>query len=106
MKTPEQIADEQLSRFGYSVHDPSRALAAAVITAAIQADRAQRDPNEDGTLHGAAIIALKERSYHAGDTEEGWRASDAAGWIEANPDEFWDSYAGPMLDEIEQECGR
>lgn len=65
---------------------------------AIEADRAQRDLNEDGTLHGAAIIALEDRG-------EGTDLT-AAEWIEANPDEFWETYAGPMIDQIEQEQGR
>ncbi|ALJ19529.1 hypothetical protein [Microbacterium sp. No. 7] len=42
IKTPEQVADEQLSHFGIGVHDPSRAITAAAITAAIKADSAQR----------------------------------------------------------------
>ena len=42
MKTPEQIAEETLTHFGYGVHDPTRVLAEAAILAALKADRAQR----------------------------------------------------------------
>lgn len=43
MKTPEQIADEVLGSLGYSVHDPSRGIAAVAIHKTIEADRAQRN---------------------------------------------------------------
>lgn len=86
-----------ISAFAWALGDPLdfenglREFAAEVI----ELDRAQRDPNEGGTLHGAAIIALKDREFHG--------AERAAEWIENNHDDFWDRYAGPMLDEIEQE---
>lgn len=98
MKTPEQIAAEVAKNRGI----PSWAMRGAdlsadsLMIAAINADRAQRDPNEDGSLHGAAIIALRERPDPA---------ESALDWIEGNPDEFWDRYAGPMLDQIEQNFG-
>jgi len=73
-----------------------------LVARAVEADRAQRDPNADGTLHGAAIIACLDRANNWGvEDEEPYKR--AAQWIEENPDDFWDRYAGPMLDDIERE---
>lgn len=48
MKTPDRIADEALSHFGFGVHDPATGITAAAIIYAIKADRAQRT---DATLN-------------------------------------------------------
>lgn len=107
LKTPEEIARDTLGAdalagVGYEKYLP-------YLIRAINDDRAQRDPNDDGTLHGAAILALNERADNA-DSAEGYddsgTANRAAQWIEDNPDEFWATYAGPMLDDIETEQGR
>ncbi|MGO2188205.1 MAG: hypothetical protein ACTH4Y_08150 [Microbacterium gubbeenense] len=60
---------------------------------------AQRDPNDDGPLHGAAISALRDRGECGGESSDA--AHRAADWIEDAPDEFWDEFAGPMLDDLE-----
>lgn len=59
--------------------------------------------NEDGTLHAATITALKERGemYEPGQRGPLERAVE---WIEQYPDAFWDRFAGPMLDKIEELC--
>lgn len=109
IKTPQEIAAEQMGAFTITdgdVEECSVGFIADAIAEAIEADRKQRDPNEDGTIHGAAIIALGERAESDHDEAEGYEyRGRAAEWIENNPDEFWESYAGPMLDEVERAHG-
>lgn len=74
-----------------------------------EADRAQRaalvaipQREDDGTIHAAFIREFIHRAANEGDDVETSLAASAAGWIEDEPDEFWEEYAGPMLDEIER----
>lgn len=114
MKTPEQIADEAMEAFTLSeseqfedetsdVEECSADYIREQIAAAVRTDRAQSE--RDGTVHAAAIEALKDRADLDHDEAEGYdyrqRAID---WIANYPDEFWDSYAGPMLDQIEADA--
>ncbi len=114
MKTASEIADEVLKDLysipehwhvrdayeGWSLTLPYEEVT-KLIAAAIEADRAQRE--NDGTIHAAVIAALWDRSDD-GDTA-GYDPSPAASgaqWVEDEPDEFWEEFAGPMLDDIER----
>lgn len=77
------------------------------ILGAIKDDRAQHSitPENDGTVHAAVIDALEDRrsGYDMDDDRaERERVIRAVAWIEAEPDEFWGEFAGPMLDDIER----
>lgn len=105
MKTPEQIASKAMEAFTFvdptsdddnDVEERDWFYIRDQIEAAIEADRAQRDDS----VHAAVIGALKDRIDWG--TAERARIERAAVWIEAEPDEFWDRFAGPMLDEIER----
>lgn len=117
MKTPEQIAEETAREFAdiewtaSSLTGPEKASAynttlstvRLAVLAAITKDRAQRDPNEDGSLHGAVILALRDRGEHGGEFADA--VLRAADWVEDEPDEFWDQFGGRMLDELEYRFG-
>ena len=73
MNTPEQIADATLSRFGYSVHDPGRAMAEAAAIAAIEADRAQRERPMSDPLIELREWASTVSQFMAEDKSNDWR---------------------------------
>ncbi|WP_217181593.1 hypothetical protein [Streptomyces sp. AC495_CC817] len=120
MKTPERIAREAMDKhygIGTEWEEPNaygeegftRAQAETdidaddillIIREAIQADRAQRE--NDGSIHAAVIAALTERAENdANDGAEVSYAASAAAWVDAEPDEFWELFAGPLLDDLE-----
>lgn len=108
VKAPAEIARCTFEKLYSANTKACEADVLQMLESAIAADRAQRDPDDDGTIHGAAIMALKERAENADDGEgydDSGRAMRAAEWIDENPDDFWVEFAGPMLDEIEQEHG-
>jgi hypothetical protein len=57
-------------------------------------------PENDGTVHAAVQGALRERAESSDDA--GAAELAAARWVEQNPDEFWDRFVGPMLDDLER----
>lgn len=75
----------------------------SLMVAAVEADRAQHArPENDGTIHAAVISELNERAENAAaNGKDGNYAASAAAWVEAEPNEFWDTYAAPMLDDLE-----
>lgn len=109
MRTPQEIAAEVVDGFQMEMAEKSGGEVERVdidtlkslISIAIHADRDQ--PERDGTIHAATIDILESRLDFAPENETETRAArDAMAWIEQFPDEFWDRFAGPMLDEIEQ----
>lgn len=112
MKTPDEIASDIMNdhfegdspwaepnEFGetgftraQAESDIDRGDIERLITAAIEADRAQRAM--------PVIEALAEALTERGDQE----ALDAAKWLRDNEDEAWDGYVGPLLDMIEKEA--
>lgn len=126
MKTPQQIAEDAaravllanidnlriwnpdespLASFGWALGEGIEyedGLMQLVVTA-IEADRAQRStaPEDDGTIHAAVIAALWDRAASSESGEQS-KAASGAYWVETAPDEFWEEFAGPMLDDIER----
>lgn len=103
MKTPDRIAERIRFNNGHALNDSPRVHGAELqrlMVAAIEADRAQRE--NDGTVHAAVIDALTDRASQTEDTDERGAINAGAQWIEDEPDEFWEEFAGPMLDEIER----
>lgn len=99
MKTPQHIAQATLDDLAIKPHwNRNGEQMLKIIQHAIEADRAQRDPNDDGTLHGATILALKDRVIYNPEAEQA--LTKAIEFIETDPDDFWDEFAGPMLDDL------
>lgn len=98
MKTPAAVARDFMEFSPNEHRDMTGIQVYTLMVRAIEADRAQRE--DDGTIHAAVIAALWDRAEDVEDGEQNVAAS-AAQWVEDEPDEFWEEFAGPMLDEIE-----
>ena len=105
IKTPEQIAIDILTPTvadNGKVKQVNGSLVYRLVERAIRADRAQRpekmncDGQEmDNALAVEVYDCLKDRETDA--------AERAAEWVAENENgAFWDRFAGPMLDEIEE----
>lgn len=118
MKTPEEIAAEQMAAFTliesdrfpmdhdqapYDVEETAAWYIAEQIIAAIKADRKQRD------LYELIAEALDERAQlDTGDDGARHPAAEVLRNTSAEiiVDTTWDDFIGPMLDAMEKEYGR
>ncbi|MGO2188868.1 MAG: hypothetical protein ACTH4Y_11570 [Microbacterium gubbeenense] len=125
MKTPEQLAGEQMEAFtiapdsnydigGNDARDVEECSADYIrdrIIEAIEADRAQRSVADaardyrnggfDNTIAAAIYDCLQERVDS--DSDGGEAAARAADWVAENEnDALWDRIVGPMLDDLER----
>lgn len=103
MKTPEQIARETREAF-LNPLNPSPGLQVDMLHAAIEADRAQRQPDADEAYrNGGFDNTLAAAIYDCLTDRETDEANLAAEWVAENENHLlWDLFAGPMLDRIEQ----